>query len=91
MEQKKTSNNFRLWGCAEAIIYFLKLENIKNITVVNRTKKAKEIIKKYKNINFTTDFDINVKEAGLIINTTSLGMIGYPDLKVKLIALIKRL
>ena len=60
-------------------------QNIKNITVINRTKKrAKEVIKKYKNINFTTNFDINVKEAGLIINTTSLGMIGYPDLKVKL-------
>ena len=73
MEQKKTSNNFWCGGAAEAIIYFLKLENIENITIVNRTKKrAKEIIKKYRNIKFTTDFDINVKEAGLIINTTSL-------------------
>ena len=72
-------------GAAEAIIYFLKLENVKDITVVNRTKKrAREIIKKYGNIKFTTDFSLNIKEAGLIINSTSLGMVGYPELKVKL-------
>ena len=76
---------FGAGGAAEAIIYFLKLENIKDITVVNRTKKrAKEIAKKYKNIKYSTDFKLNIKEAGLIINTSSLGMIGYPKLKIKL-------
>ncbi len=76
---------FGAGGASEAILYFLKLENIKDITVVNRTKKrAKEIAKKYKNIKFSTDFKLDIKEAGLIINTSSLGMIGYPELKIKL-------
>ena len=72
-------------GAAEAILYFLKSENIKNITVVNRTKKrAREIAKKYKNIRISSDFKLDIKEAGLIINTSSLGMIGYPELKIRL-------
>ena len=76
---------FGAGGAAEAILYFLKLENIKNITVVNRTKKrAREIAKKYKNIRVSSDFKLDIKEAGLIINTSSLGMIGYPQLKIKL-------
>ena len=76
---------FGAGGAAEAIVYFLKSENIKNITVINRTKKrAKEIAKKYKNIGFSSDFKLDIKEAGLIVNTSSLGMIGYPDLKIEL-------
>ncbi len=76
---------FGAGGAAESILYFLKLEKIKDITVVNRTKKrAREIKKKYKNIKITSDFKVDIKEAGLIINTSSLGMIGYPQLKIKL-------
>ena len=76
---------FGAGGAAEAIIYFLKLENIKDITVVNRTKKrVTEIKRKYKDINFSSNFKLDIKEAGLIINTSSLGMIGYPDLEIKL-------
>ncbi len=76
---------FGAGGAAEAILYFLKSEKIKDITVINRTKKrAKEIANKYKNIRFSSDFKLDIKEAGLIINTSSLGMIGYPDLKIKL-------
>ena len=40
--------------------------------------------KKYKNIRISSDSNLDIKEAGLIINTSSLGMIGYPDLKIKL-------
>ena len=76
---------FGAGGAAEAILYFLRSENIKDITIVNRTKKrVKEIAKKYKNIRFTSNFKLDIKEAGLIINTSSLGMIGYPKLKIKL-------
>ena len=68
---------FGAGGAAEAIIYFLKLENIKDIIIVNRTKKRADlIIKKYRNIKFTTNFNLNINEAGLIINTSSLGMMG---------------
>ena len=76
---------FGAGGAAEAILYFLKLENIRDITVVNRTKKrAIEIARKYKNIKFSSDFKLDIKEAGLIINTSSLGMIGYPELTINL-------
>ncbi len=76
---------FGAGGAAEAVIYFLKLEKIKNIIVVNRTKKrAEKIKKKYKDITITTDFNLDIKEAGLIINTSSLGMIGYPNLNINL-------
>ena len=76
---------FGAGGAAEAIIYFLNLEKIKDIIIVNRTKKrVTEIAKKYKNIRFSSDFKLDTKEAGLIINTSSLGMIGYPELKIKL-------
>lgn len=76
---------FGAGGAAEAVVYFLKSEKIKDIIIINRTKnKAEKIIKRYKNIKF--DYKINnyMKEAGLIINTTSLGMVGYPNLKIKL-------
>ena len=76
---------FGAGGAAEAILYFLKSEDIKNITVINRSKRrVRNIAKKYKNISFSSDFKLDIKEAGLIINTSSLGMIGYPELKVKL-------
>ncbi len=76
---------FGAGGAAEAILSFLKSENIKDITVINRTKKrAKEIAKKYKNIKFSSDFKLDIKEAGLIVNTSSLGMVGYPKLEIKL-------
>lgn len=76
---------FGAGGAAEAILYFLNEEKIKDITVVNRTKKrAKELAKKYKNLSFTSNFNLDIKEAGLIVNTSSLGMIGYPELKIQL-------
>ncbi|GIR46606.1 MAG: hypothetical protein CM15mP56_1820 [Alphaproteobacteria bacterium] len=85
MEQKKTSSYIRAVEAAEVILCFLKSENIKIHTVINRSKKrAKEIAKKYKNIRFSSDFKLDIKEAGLIINTSSLGMIGYPELKIEL-------
>ena len=76
---------FGAGGAAKAILYFLKLEKIKDITIVNRTKKkVREIAKEYKNIRYSSDFKLDIKEAGLIINTSSLGMMGYPKLKIAL-------
>ncbi len=76
---------FGAGGAAEAVAYFLKSENIKEIIMINRTKNnATKIINRYKNIKFNYKVKEYIKEAGLIINTTSLGMVGYPDLKVKL-------
>ena len=76
---------FGAGGAAEAIIYFLKLEKIKNVIIINRTKeRALEMAKKHEIEKVSTDCNLDIREAGLIINTTSLGMIGYPDLKIKL-------
>lgn len=76
---------FGAGGAAEAIIYYLKKEKIQNITIINRTKKRlKNIIKRYQDIKYSDNFKSNIKEAGLIINTSSLGMKGYPDLNVKM-------
>jgi len=90
LDNKKWNKNrpvivFGAGGAAEAVVYFLKSENIKNIIMINRTKNnAAKIIKKYKNIKYEYPVSSYIKEAGLIINTTSLGMVGYPDLKVEL-------
>lgn len=82
---------FGAGGAADAILQYLKKEKIKNITIINRTKsRAKAISKKYENINFSTRLDNKIKEAGLIINSTSLGMIGYPDLKIDLKGINKK-
>ena len=84
-KKERPGVNFGAGGAAEAIIYFLRLENIKDIIIVNRTKKrAAAIAKKYKNVKHTSNFNIDIKEAGLIVNTSSLGMVGYSDLQIKL-------
>ncbi len=73
-------------GAAEAVVYSLLLIGIKEIYLMNRTKsKASKIARKYKKV-FSENW-INyelINNSGLIINTTSLGMIGYPALPVSL-------
>ena len=73
-------------GAAEAAVYSLLLIGIKEIYLMNRTKsKASKIARKYKKV-FSENW-INyelINNSGLIINTTSLGMIGYPALPVSL-------
>ena len=57
-----------------------------DITIFNRTKsRANKILRDYKQIRFVNNINnLNLKEAGLIINTTSLGMMGYPELDLDL-------
>ena len=73
-------------GAAEAIVYSLIGQGAKNIYITNRTKsKADKLSDKYpvvKSKNWL-DYEI-VNNSGLIVNTTSLGMIGYPKLKISL-------
>lgn len=73
-------------GAAESAVYALITESCNQIFVMNRTiSKSKRLANKYKNVIVAPwlSYDI-INEAGLIINTTSLGMIGYPDLDVSL-------
>ena len=75
-------------GAAKAVVYTLLLEGVPQILISNRTKaKASEIAG-----NFGTKVKVidwhsiegALKEACLLINTTSLGMIGQPKLKLNI-------
>ena len=73
-------------GAAESIVYSLIEKSCKNIYVMNRTlSKAKKLENKYSSIISAKwlSYDI-INEASLIINTTSLGMIGCPNLSINL-------
>ena len=73
-------------GAAESAIYALIKISCKQVYVMNRTlSKSKKLADKYKNVNIAKwlSYDI-INQAGLIINTTSLGMIGYPNLQLNL-------
>ncbi len=72
-------------GAAEAVIAFAKQSGCKDITIINRTaKKAEKIANKYKGIKIANGEKVNLKEAGLIVNSTSLGMITYPKLCINI-------
>ena len=73
-------------GSAEAVVYSLNLLNIKQIFIMNRTKsRAIKIANKYKNVMAKNWIDYKlINNCSLIINTTSLGMIGYPELPLSL-------
>ncbi len=73
-------------GAAESVVYGLYLIGFKNIFITNRTKyKAQMIARKYKEAQAVKWIEYElVNNAGLIVNTTSLGMIGYPELPISL-------
>ncbi len=73
-------------GAAEAVIYSLKDKGMKEIILMNRTqKKAEQLAGKYKDVVVKNWLDKNyINNAGIIVNTTSLGMIGYPSLPISL-------
>ena len=80
-------------GAAESIVYSLIKKSSKNIYVMNRTlSKAKKLQNKYSNIISAKwlSYDI-INSAHLLINTTSLGMIGCPDLLISLKDAAKKL
>lgn len=72
-------------GASKAVIYFLKDQNLNNLTILNRTvKNAKELKKRYDNDFNSLDIlkldqqldNIKDKKIDIIINTTPLGMEG---------------
>ena len=77
---------FGAGGVAESILYFLTSSNAKNITIINRNKSRGQMLaKKYKGTRYINKANKGLlKEAGLIVNATSLGMVGYKDLEVNL-------
>ena len=77
---------FGAGGAAESAISFIYAAGSRDITIVNRTiDNAKKIAERYKGVKFTNKVKKeNFIETGLMVNTTSLGMIGYPDLNIDL-------
>ena len=73
-------------GASEAVIYGLQAKGIKEIYLMNRTEiKAKKIAEKYSKVLVKKWMQKDIiNNAGLIVNTTSLGMIGYPSLPLSL-------
>ncbi len=72
-------------GAANAIAYALIKEGIPEIIITNRTKeKAQELARGIIKVVDWQDRNEAVKDANLVINTTSLGMIGAPALDIEL-------
>ena len=83
---------FGAGGAAEAIISFIYSAGSKDITIINRTiDNAKNIARRYKGVKFTDKVKKEeIAKAGLLVNTTSLGMIGYPDFNIDLEGINKK-
>ena len=73
-------------GAAEAAVYGLKLIGFKKVFIMNRTEnKAQRIANKYNEVEVKKWLDYrHINSASIIVNTTSLGMIGYPALPISL-------
>ena len=73
-------------GASEAIIYSLISKGFKEIFVMNRTRKRAEALEeKYKEVSIKNWMKMEaINTSGLIVNTSSLGMIGYPNLALSL-------
>ena len=78
-------------GSAKSIIFSLSQQNIKTLTILNRTlSKAKDITEKLDNDTVTQCFELSstltencqkvLNQADLVINTTSIGM--YPNVNM---------
>ena len=73
-------------GASEAVIYSLREKGLKNIYLMNRTRKKAEIVaERQKKVIVKSWMQKDaINSAGLFVNATSLGMIGYPDLPISL-------
>jgi len=79
---------FGAGGAAKAIIYTLLSEGVPKVRLLNRTKaKASAIAENFGNKVEVVDWYASnnaLNGSSLVVNATSLGMIGQPDLKVNL-------
>ena len=79
-------------GAARGVIYALAVDGTKKITIINRTiSKAEKLVSDLgphieAEINSTdwSELAVHLKTADLLVNTTSLGMAGAPELDVPL-------
>ena len=80
-------------GSARAICQRLLRENVKKIIIYNRTtQRAIELQKHFGeriSVIESNQLELTIKETTLLINTTSQGMIGQPELDISIVQLPK--
>lgn len=73
-------------GASRAVLAALIESGVPEIYLCNRSRPRAEALKKEFGLRITiwdmNDLDEMISECGLIVNTTSLGMIGQPELKI---------
>jgi shikimate dehydrogenase len=93
-EQRKLAVVIGAGGAARGIIYALASRGFERIAVVNRTQARAEALAEHFGSSITvtpwTDLAAELPSADLLVNTSTLGMIGQPALSVDLGSLSKR-
>ena len=86
LNKKKHAVVLGAGGASEAVIQSLLDYGIKEIFLMNRTKtKAEKLAEKYRQVDAKNWINKDyINEAGIIVNSTCLGMIGYPTLPLSL-------
>ncbi len=81
-------------GAARAIVYALMSRGFERIAIVNRTQERAETLAAHFGGSTTAmawaDLSKNLAEADLLVNSSSLGMVGQPPLALDLSALPER-
>lgn len=81
-------------GACRAVIHALQQEGVKNIILTNRTaERAAELARDFGPSVQTlawSDRNLALDEAGLLVNTTSLGMVGKPSLEIDISGMPKK-
>jgi shikimate dehydrogenase len=81
-------------GAARAIVYALMSRGFERIAIVNRTQERAETLAAHFGASTTVmasaDLSKNLSEADLLVNSSSLGMVGQPPLAVDVRALPRR-
>jgi shikimate dehydrogenase len=93
-EQRKLAVVIGAGGAARAIVYALITRGFERIAVVNRTQARAEALAAHFGGSTTAlawaDLTTQLVEADLLVNASSLGMVGQPLLAVDVIALPER-
>lgn len=86
--QTRTALVIGAGGAARAVVYGLLERNVQNIVIANRTiSRARDLAAHFQDkITPSTlgNLRIHLREADLLVNTTSLGMKGQPPLEIDL-------
>ncbi len=73
-------------GAARAVVFALKKEGFGDIVITNRTQKRAEELAEFFEVKAAAweEYAKELGDATLLVNTTTLGMAGQPELRVRL-------